>query len=123
MDVLTIVAKLEKYKLANYLRPYYLEELKALNKYALHQLPVDVALRIIDAERQKAICGYNKELQQKINGLTLDQKINSPHYWASVKHIFSSRKKLASDAYMVSVIIENLQEYDDKGENITYKGF
>lgn len=120
MDVLSIVARMYKYKSANYLRPYYIEQLKSKDRYALHQLPVELVMEIIIRERAKTSDDYSREIKKKKESMTLDQRINCPHYWTFIKNNVQSKSKLSCDRYMVSFLIENLQEFSADGQNVTY---
>ena len=120
MDVLSIVARMHKYESANYLRPYYVEQLKSKNRFALHQLPVELALDVIIRERAKTLEDYDREIKNKKESMTLDQRINCPHYWTFIKNNVRSKLKLSCDRYVVSFLIENLQEFSADGQNVTY---
>lgn len=122
MDVLSIAARLHSYRDCNYLQPYYIEQLESKNIYALHQLPMELVLHIIPREREKELEALQNRLQKKRQSLTLDQRINSSSYWTFVRNNLKHRKKLNCDKYMVSFLIENLQEFTEDGKSVTYEG-
>ena len=101
---------------------YFLAFLKEKERFSLNQLPLDLQVEVLKREQKKALKeaydGAKEFRQRKSLHARINMKLES-YFAYRDKHI-QGLKRLS---YLYAYLIENLQEFDKEGNNVTYNDF
>jgi hypothetical protein len=103
----------------------YLIFLKEKERFHLFQLDMITQKRVLKEERIKFSREILKSYRDK-EGLSLNAYITNlkPRRKGEVKRMNDLLCKIKTDdRYLINYIMQNLQEYDENGVNVTYSGF
>ena len=121
---LEIDARLVKYGSKNkYFRAEYLEYLRSTGKKTLFDFSGEALDAILKAEREKLETDrqemFKKHREEKANGRIPRKK----GWFKSIPRRLAFYERCQTDdCYLIGYLLNNLQEYDHNGKNVTYEG-
>lgn len=105
---------------ADYLREEYKDWLKAAKRFSLLDFPLEVQVEILEREKKRAkrsrLSAMRKREGKSLNAyLTTYRPIRVGEFYRANKFL----KNLDRLPYLFAYVVENLQEYDEAGNNVT----